>query len=322
MSGKSLEVEVDPRDPEVDEDTSLVGETVQEKYFVEALLGEGRVGRVYRARNTRVARDVALKVLRDVFDGDDRMKHRFVREARAAGRIEHPNVVKVWDVGLTERKLPFIVMELLRGEPLAARIRRQQRLPVEDVLSLGRQLLDGLGAAHRAGIVHRDVMPGNVLLVEDGPLKIVDFGIAHFLGGDSTQITVSGELVGSPNYLAPEQAEGGSIGDRADAWGATAVIYEMLTGAPPFARGAIFDTLKAVVSEPHRPPSELRGDLLPGFDELVEAGLTKDPAARASTGELLAMLLRIGTTLSDEELRDTQRRPSMPPDGTALEETD
>ena len=294
----------------------LIGSVIDGKYEVLGLLGEGSIGKVYRARNHRIWREVALKVLRPVFGDDPKMMNRFLREARATARVDHPNVVKVWDVGVENGDMPFIVMELIEGETLATRIARQKRLPINDVFSIGRQLLAGLAAAHAVGVVHRDVKPENIIL-SDGHVRILDFGIARLVKDENTAITQTGELLGTPSYLSPEQARGTAIDHRADAWAATVVFYEMLTGERPFDSGSLIGTLSNVISKPHPVPSSLRSDSLPGFDALIDAGLDKDVSGRADIAALLARLEAIEGDLAKEDLRATQRRPSFP-DGVPL----
>lgn len=277
-------------------DGSLVGAVVDGKYEVLELLGHGSMGKVYRANNPRIQREVAIKVLKRELGDSPLIRTRFLREAQLTARIEHPNVVQIWDAGVTSDQVPFIVMELVRGETLADRIARQGPLEIVEAVAIARQILKGLAGAHQVGVVHRDVKPENVILSEDDTVKLVDFGIARALAEELTVITQTGHLVGTPSYLSPEQALGKDLDHKTDAWSATVVLFEALTGRVPFEGRTVVEILNRVISEEPPLASLLRVDLPPGFDDLFRLGLRKDPAQRSDVGVLLACLNTISLT--------------------------
>ncbi|MCB9591585.1 MAG: serine/threonine protein kinase [Sandaracinaceae bacterium] len=288
-------------------DGSLVGTIIDGKYEVLELLGQGSMGKVYRANNPRIRREVAIKVLQRAFVDSPMLKTRFLREAQLTAKIQHPNVVQIWDAGVTDGELPFIVMELVRGETLAERIARQSRLGLLEASVILGQVLRGLLGAHAVGVVHRDVKPENVLIAEDDTVKIVDFGIARALAEDATVITQTGHLVGTPSYLSPEQALGREVDHKTDAWSATVLLYEALTGRVPFEGRSVVDILNKVISEEAPPPSRFRPDLSPGYDDLVALGLRKDPASRADAGLLLACLSTVQHDAGGADFGDTMQ---------------
>lgn len=297
-------------------DGSLVGAVIDGKYEVLELLGQGSMGKVYRANNPRIQREVAVKVLKRELSDSSVIRTRFLREAQLTARIEHPNVVQIWDAGVTSDELPFIVMELVRGETLAGRIARVGPLGLAEALAIGRQILKGLHGAHQVGVVHRDVKPENVILGEDDTVKLVDFGIARALAEELTVITETGHLVGTPSYLSPEQALGRELDHKTDAWSAMVVLYEAVTGRVPFDGRTVVQILNRVISEEPPLASALRPDLPPGFDDLFRLGLRKEPGARSDVGVLLACLNTISlggagdlgdTMQSDPELEEPTR---------------
>jgi serine/threonine protein kinase len=200
------------------------------RYELERPLGHGAMAVVDLARDRELGRRVALKRLAENLARDDERRSRFLREARLAARLSHPNVVRVYDVGEDDGR-PFIAMEHVEGETLAQLVARRGALPPAEAAGLGIQACRALAAAHAAGLVHRDVKPQNLLLHEDGTLKLGDFGIA--LGLEGTRLTEAGTVLGTAAYLAPEQARGGEVTAAADLYGLGAVLYELLTGRPP-----------------------------------------------------------------------------------------
>ena len=274
---------------------SLVGSIIEGVYEVDALIGEGAMGSVYRAHDTRRDRAVALKVLHANLRDVARTRQRFVREAEAASRIDHARVIRVLDAGTSDTGLPFIVMELASGEPLSARVEREGELPVLDALRIAVEMLEGLRAAHLVGVVHRDVKPENVFVGPDG-VKLLDFSVAKMVG-ELTRFTAPGEVVGTPAYLAPEQASGAVVDDLTDAWAATVVLYEMLTGTLPFEGEHLGQIVTRIIhAEPIR-PSAHRPDLPPALDAIVEAGLRKDRHERAPVEQLKDDLLGLAKAL-------------------------
>ncbi len=285
-------------------DDEMIGALIEGKYEVLSELGRGSMGHVYRARHTRIGRDVAIKVLTHSLAESSRTRDRFMREAQATGRVEHQNVAQVWDVGVTEDGRPFLVMELVRGTSLSARLERERRLPLADALTIERQLLAGLTAAHRAGVAHRDVKPDNILLGANDVVKIVDFGVARVLNSKALRITGTGETVGTPRYFAPEQAAGKRVDERSDAWAATVVLYEMVTGESPFSGRNVVEILAAVSHAPTPLPSEVRSYLPEELDRIVTSGLVKAPELRATVETLLGLVTRLERKLEGDEADD------------------
>ena len=208
------------------------------RYELARPLGHGAMATVDLARDVELDRPVAVKRLAENLARDDDLRRRFVREARLAARLAHPNVVRVFDVGEDDGR-PFIAMEYVEGETLADVVARRGRLPAAEAASLGMQACAGLAAAHAAGLVHRDVKPQNLLVGVDGVLKLGDFGIAA--GQDGTQLTLAGTVLGTAGYLAPEQARGEQVTAAADIYAIGAVLYELLTGEPSRRVGSLAD---------------------------------------------------------------------------------
>ncbi|MFJ9181217.1 protein kinase [Streptomyces sp. NPDC102360] len=268
------------------------GRLIAGRYRVVGRLGSGGMGTVWRAVDERLGREVAVKELRtfDGVDGPDpgEQRLRMQREARAAARVRHHGVVAVHDVAEHEGR-PVIVMEFVDGESLQGLLQRSGPLAPLEAARIGAQVMDALVAAHRAGVWHRDVKPSNILLEHGGRVVLTDFGIAALQepgDGAATRITRSGELVGSLDYLAPEQARGGEVGPAADVWALGASLYAAVEGAPPFRRTSTWSTITAIVTEP-LPAPERASPLAPALAELLD----KDPALRADAVRA-AQLLR------------------------------
>lgn len=232
------------------------------RYRLERPLGRGAMAVVYLARDEELQRPVAIKILAEQFGSDESIRARFLREARLASRLSHPNVVQVYDAGEARGRL-FIVMEHVPGSTLAA----CGKLASGDAVGLVVQACAGLQHAHDAGLVHRDVKPANLLLREDGVLKITDFGIAH--AADTTQLTKQGTVLGTAAYLAPEQAAGETVGAAADTYSLGAVLYDLLTGRPPYR----FDSLAELAALQGRGVITPPRDLEPAIPESVEAAV-------------------------------------------------
>src|SRR5882724_6437970 len=204
------------------------------RYEIEGLVGEGAMAQVYRARDPEIGRVVAIKVLKDELCVDEDYVNRFLREAKAAGGISHPNIVTVFDVGRLGNA-PYITMEFLDEKSLADAIAEHEKLPVKRIVSMGIQLARALDLAHRRGIVHRDVKPGNILLMEKGEaVKITDFGIARLDRSEDLQKTHAGTVIGTPRYMSPEQAAGRPVDGRSDLFSLGVILYELLTGKKAF----------------------------------------------------------------------------------------
>jgi serine/threonine protein kinase len=268
---------------------SLVGRVLDGKYEIVAPLGSGGMGAVYRARRVLIGDEVAVKVLHSRLTGDEKLVERFRREARAAAQLHHPNVVTIHDYG--EARGPggfaYIVMELVRGETLRDILRREGRLQPARAVALMRDVCAGVGAAHRRGIVHRDIKPDNIIVTpadEDHPfesVKVVDFGIAKLrdLAAESSTLTEAGMMVGTLFYMSPEQCKGEPLDSRADVYSLGAMLHEMLAGAPPFTASNITSLIFKHVGEP---PPPLPADLpVPqALRAAVLRALSKEPDAR------------------------------------------
>lgn len=273
------------------------------RYELGSTLGEGGMARVYRATDRILGRQVAVKVLAEPYDRDDGFVERFRREAASAARLNHPNIVTVFDTG-SDDGMHFIVMELVDGETLASRLGREGPLEAEEAVRIGRSIAAALAEAHANGVVHRDVKPGNVMLSQDGRVTVLDFGIARASGAEA--VTRTGMVMGSASYLSPEQARGGSGDERSDLYGLGCVLYQTLTGRPPFVADDPMAALYQHVNEPVQPPSALR-EVPPDVEAVVLRCLAKDPPERfASAGEVEAAL---GAAALDETA--TMRLPAV-----------
>jgi serine/threonine-protein kinase len=219
------------------------------RYEIFSLLGEGGMGRVYKARDPMIERTVAIKTLAvELAEGQlAEFKERFFREARSAGRVSHPSVVTIFDVGESDG-VAFIAMEYVEGATLRAVLDAGAPLAVAEACRIGARMAGALAAAHKHGIVHRDVKPGNIMIGAEDTVKLMDFGIARLPDGMRTK---TGLIVGSPTYLAPEQIVGRGADARSDIYALGVVLYEMLTGVPPFRKDNVTELLNAIVNERH-----------------------------------------------------------------------
>jgi serine/threonine protein kinase len=258
------------------------------RYRIDDTLGHGGMAVVYLAHDRELGRPVALKLLAVHLAGDGDFRKRFVREARVAARLSHPNVVHVYDAGEDEGR-PFIVMEYVPGETLARVLLRRRRLPADEAAALARQTALGLQHAHDAGLVHRDVKPQNLLLRDDGVLKIADFGIAR--AAEFSRLTQLGTVLGTASYLAPEQALGEEVGPEADIYSLGAVLYELLTGRPPYEFASLADLAEKQRDGTIVPVRDLEPSVPSELEALVMRCLAREPRFRpASAGEVAGAL--------------------------------
>ena len=266
-----------------------VGELIVGRYELEELVGEGGMSSVYRAYDTVLERRVAIKVLHEHFSRDPEYVERFRREARAIARLAHPNVVTVIDRGEWEGR-QFIVFEHVAGENLKAVIAREGPLPVDRALELACQIARALSFAHELGIVHRDVKPHNVLLDGSGTAKVTDFGIARALDSDEA-LTATGTVLGTGQYLSPEQANGERGDERSDQYSLGVVTFELLTGTAPYSGDNLMAVAMRHVRDPVPSVRALRPDVPRRVDEVIARAMAKRPEDRfASMGELAAAL--------------------------------
>ncbi len=265
------------------------------RYEIEGEIGRGAMGVVYLARDPRVRRAVALKtcLAPDGLPPERQREYqeRFLREAQSAGALDHPAIVTIYDAGEDPASgLPYIAMEYVDGETLRDRMRREGTLPVEKACRLVADLAAGLHAAHAAGVVHRDIKPANILLrAGDGAAKIADFGVARL---DTSELTRSGQSLGSPAYMSPEQIRGGEVDGRSDLFSLAVILYQVLCGRRPFAGEDLTAMAYAVVHETHVPPSRLVPGLPPALDRFFDRALAKRPEERFATGEAFAGALQ------------------------------
>jgi hypothetical protein len=251
-------------------------------------IGRGGMGEIWRAEDTRLARQVAVKLLPAERAEDPRSKARLLREARAAAALDHPNICSVYEVGETTDRQLYFVMPCYGGEPLQERIARGP-LPVSEVLDLAGQIARGLAEAHRNGIIHRDIKPANLMVTRSGVVKILDFGVAKLSG--HAHLTRVGCAVGTLAYMSPEQLRGEPVDERADLWSLGVVIYEMLTARHPFPGAQTALTQDSIL---HAEPKPLQrdGEIPAGLDRLVRALLSKNPAERLPSAASVAAVLQ------------------------------
>ncbi len=307
----------------------MIGQKIN-NYEVRSLLGEGGMGSVYTAEHPVLGRRAAVKVLRKEYAVDSNLVGRFINEARASSAIKHPGIIEVFDVGTMADGVPYLMMELLEGETLGRRIDRDGPLKVPDAVDIAAQATSALAAAHAHGIVHRDLKPENLFLIPDPSqrshqrVKVLDFGIAKLqrrLSGQSVR-THTGSIMGTPPYMSPEQCRGISseIDARTDVYALGIILYEMLTGAPPFLSEGFGDVLLMHLTQPPRPLRELQPAIPPSLEQLVLHALEKEPERRlASMDDLLRGLLgpaarttvRHGVDPSDPQYAETDVIPRL-----------
>lgn len=267
----------------------MIGKTIG-KFRIDRVLGRGAMGVVYRAVDTTIDRTVALKTVRDdLLDAENRTAwlDRFRREARAAARCNHPNIVTLFEFGDVEGT-HFISMEFVDGILLSDYVLHRPRIDLTAVGLIIGQVLAALAYAHARGIVHRDIKPANIMLLDNGAVKVTDFGIARL---DSTALTRNGEMIGTPNYMAPEQFTGATIDRRTDVFATGVVLYELVTGARPFEGQSLNALMKAVLSGPTPDPKKRKAGLSEALIAVLATALARDPDARFDTADAFATAL-------------------------------
>jgi serine/threonine protein kinase len=281
------------------------------RYRLGERLAAGGMGSVYRAVDETLGRQVAVKALRRELADDPTFLERFRREARAAAVLSHPGVAAIYDYGEVEGQ-PFIVMELVEGENLAERVAAMGPLPWQEAFAIGEQVAAALAAAHAHGLVHRDIKPANIMLGRDGRAKVTDFGIAQ--AAQATTLTRSGMVLGSANYVAPEQAKGGHVGPAADLYSLGCVLFEAVTGETPYHGGNAVAIATQHVSAPVPDPRELRPDLPAQAAALIMRALRKQPDARFSSGTAMAAALAAARQEQDAtQILPSPIVPAAPP---------
>ena len=269
---------------------SNVGRVFANRYELRTEVGHGGMADVYLARDRLLNRRVAVKVLSPTFAADPAFVERFRREAQAAASLNHPNIVAVYDWG-QEDDTSFIVMEYVNGQTLRDVVNRYGTLPPMEAARIGADIADALEFAHRNGVVHRDVKPGNVLITPEGGVKVTDFGIARAESSDT--LTKTGAVLGTATYFSPEQAQGLALDGRSDVYSLGVVLYEMLTGVAPFTADSPVSVAYKHVREEPVPPSRVNADIPGALDRIVLTAMAKDVALRyASAAALRAELMR------------------------------
>jgi eukaryotic-like serine/threonine-protein kinase len=275
------------------------------RYEVLDKLGEGAMGVVYRARDEALGRTVALKMLSADLDAEEELHQRFHREAEAIGRLSHPNIVTVYDLGEAEGHL-FMAMELLDGDDLRSLIERQIDVPVADRVNVLAQISEGLAYAHSRGVVHRDIKPANIVVTSSGRVRILDFGLARV--ATRATITRQGVILGTPDYMSPEQAMGKTVDARSDVFSAGAVFYEFLTFQKPFKGRTLHAVLYQIISERPEPILTLNPEIPARLAACVERMLRKDPEQRCASMEEVAREL----SAIHASLRRSRSRSALP----------
>lgn len=286
----------------------LLGALLDGRYRIQGRIARGGMATVYRAIDERLERIVAVKLIRPVHAGDTDFLRRFDREAKTIARLSHPNVVAVYDTG-DHQGLPYLVMEYVPGHTLRDELAQRHRLPVADALSVTQALLSAVAAAHRAGLVHRDVKPENVLISDDGTVKVADFGLAQAV--EASTEDADGQLMATVGYVAPELVTEGRADPRSDVYSAGIVLFEMLTGRVPYLGQRSVDVAYQHVEQDAPPPSRYLPGVPESLDALVARATRRDPTARPENADVfLTNLLQVRDALGlGEETRATQPLP-------------
>ena len=282
------------------------------RYLIEGPIGRGGMASVFKAHDPGIGRDVAIKFLHASFCADEEYRARFLQEARAAGGLSHPNIVTVHDVGEIEGR-PYMAMELLDGEPLSDSMSKGKILPVREVVLIGIQLAKALGYAHERGIVHRDIKPGNIMRNKGNQaIKVTDFGIAHVDSPDSEARTRIGDVLGTPQYMSPEQTQGQKLDGRSDLFSAGIMLYQMLTGKRPFQGDTLVAVAMKITKDAPEPIEKLRPEVPASLRRVVDRCMAKAPEKRYQNGgELAAALVKVLAEI--DEAAAAKNRPKIVP---------
>ena len=275
------------------------GTAIAGKYKIIDEIGRGGMGVVYKAKDIRLDRTVALKFLPPGIAYDKEAKKRFIQEAKAATRLDHTNICTIYEIGDTEEKHLFIAMPYYMGESLKERI-GQKPLEIEEAVSITKQISEGLSRAHKKGIIHRDIKPANIMFTEEGVVKIVDFGIAK-LGGEA-RLTQTGSTIGTTAYMSPEQTQGDEVDSRSDIWSLGVVLYEMLTGQLPFIGEQIQSMVYSIINKEPDSVTSIREDIPRHIEQIVLRALEKDPEKRYQSVEELKQELQAPPSATYDEV--------------------
>jgi beta-lactam-binding protein with PASTA domain/predicted Ser/Thr protein kinase len=290
------------------------------RYQVGELLGYGGMAEVHRGRDLRLGRDVAIKMLRTDLARDDTFQLRFRREAQNAASLNHPAIVAVYDTGeeraATGEPLPYIVMEFVNGRTLKEVLAVEGRLTPRRALDFTAEIAAALEFSHRHGIIHRDIKPGNVMLTQTGQVKVMDFGIARALASGTSTMTQTSAVIGTAQYLSPEQARGEAVDARSDVYATGCVLFELLCGHPPFVGDSPVSVAYQHVREDPKPPSQSNRDVSPAVDAIVLKALAKNPLNRyQSAAEMRADVLRAAAgrpVFAEPVMREADGTAAMP----------
>jgi formylglycine-generating enzyme required for sulfatase activity/serine/threonine protein kinase len=294
--------------PQADNELGRLG-----NYRILKILGQGGMGVVYHAEDLRLKRSVALKAMLPDVAGSESSRKRFLREAQAMAAVEHDHIVRIYQVD-EERGIPFLAMEYLKGEPLDQRLVRERKLPVPEVLRVGREIAEALGAAHNTGLIHRDIKPANIWL--EAPrdrVKLLDFGLAREITGD-VQLTTQGVVLGTPAYMSPEQGSGDKVDARCDLFSLGVVLYRLCTGRLPFVGDDPVSTLMAILTQDPTPPADLGVEVPRGLSDLVMRLLEKDRTQRIGSAAAVVDALRALEQNPDRTERISDQAPPRPVD--------
>ena len=260
-----------------------IGETLCGRYAIRELLAVGSSGVVYEATHAYTDREVVVKILHPAIAEQTEAVARLFREARLVGGIGHPAIVEVLDAGETDDRLPFLVLERLHGQTLGQALRERSRLPYDEVVAIGLEVLGALRAAHEAAIVHRDLKPDNVFLLSEpaeARVKILDFGVAKHLEASGAQLTAPGSSLGTPAYMSPELARAGEVDPRTDLWTLGAVLFHAAVGEPPFTDPTLMGLLTKLITQPAPSLEERCPDAPAALRRAVDGALRSDPSER------------------------------------------
>ena len=272
-----------------------IGQIIKERYEIIQLLGEGGMSYVYKANDKQLKRTVAIKTLKPNYVQQEKFVERFKREAQTAANLNHPNIVQIFDWGIGDE--PFFVMEYIEGNTLTSIIAKRRTISLNDVLFIGAQVSSGLQAAHSKGLVHRDIKPGNIMITPEGKVKVTDFGIVS-LQNEESDITKTGSILGTASYISPEQAQGKPVSKESDLYSLGTVLYELITGRPPFEGDTPIATATKHITDKPEKLSVLRPDIPKGIENAVLKLLHKYPKDRFKNAEdLRAVLLQQKTHL-------------------------
>ena len=267
-----------------------IGQLIKERYEIVELLGEGGMAFVYKAKDMQLERMVAIKTLKPNYVEQTTFVERFKREAQTAANLNHPNIVQIFDWGIEEE--PYFVMEYIEGNTLTSIISNRKTISLSDALFIGAQVANGLQAAHSQGLVHRDIKPGNIMITPSGKVKVTDFGIVS-IQDEESDITKTGSILGTASYISPEQAQGKAVSVGSDLYSLGTVLYELITGNPPFEADTPIATATKHLTEKPEKPSKYRQDLPRGIENAILKLLHKTPRDRFKSAEdLRAVLLQ------------------------------